>query len=155
MWGKDPKAPQLEPRARRPQPGVGLEEQRLVGLLRSGLRRPGRLGRDNCMDYRSQPREDPDEDLSGFQIPPVNWGINTAHKKAFFERVKEITGMRGGGGEAEPAVPARAAGPPRASGPLPVVGAARLGTQTRRPVPGPVPTGRPPVPSRPCRLPSW
>jgi hypothetical protein len=28
----------------------------------------------------------------GYQSPPVNWGINTARKKAFFEKVQEITG---------------------------------------------------------------
>jgi len=34
------------------------------------------------------------EDLSGFQTPPVNWTINTPRKRAFFERVAEITGCR-------------------------------------------------------------
>ena len=33
-----------------------------------------------------------DDDLSGFQTPPINWGINTAHKRAFFDRVREVTG---------------------------------------------------------------
>lgn len=28
----------------------------------------------------------------GYQCPPVNWGINTERKRAFFEKVKEITG---------------------------------------------------------------
>ena len=28
----------------------------------------------------------------GYQCPPVNWGINTERKKAFFAKVKEITG---------------------------------------------------------------
>jgi hypothetical protein len=28
----------------------------------------------------------------GYQCPPVNWGINTGRKKAFFSLVKEITG---------------------------------------------------------------
>jgi len=28
----------------------------------------------------------------GYQSPPVNWGINTPRKKAFFEKIKEITG---------------------------------------------------------------
>ena len=50
-------------------------------------------GGDAYMDYRSQPREDRYEDLSGFQTAPVNWGINTEHKRTFFERVREITGM--------------------------------------------------------------
>lgn len=29
---------------------------------------------------------------SGYQCPPVNWGINTERKKAFFAKVNEITG---------------------------------------------------------------
>lgn len=28
----------------------------------------------------------------GYQCPPVNWGVNTSRKKAFFELVKEISG---------------------------------------------------------------
>jgi len=28
----------------------------------------------------------------GYQCPPVNWGINTDRKKAFFAKVKEVTG---------------------------------------------------------------
>jgi len=31
----------------------------------------------------------------GFQSPPVNWRINTPMKRAFFERVREITGESG------------------------------------------------------------
>ncbi|HEY3443148.1 MAG TPA: hypothetical protein VGK29_20485 [Paludibaculum sp.] len=30
--------------------------------------------------------------VDGYQCPPVNWGINTEHKKQFFAKVKEITG---------------------------------------------------------------
>jgi hypothetical protein len=30
--------------------------------------------------------------LDGFQSPPVNWGLSTDSKRAFFARVKEITG---------------------------------------------------------------
>jgi hypothetical protein len=37
-------------------------------------------------------REKRFEDLSGFQTLPVNWGINTPQKKAFFEKTAEITG---------------------------------------------------------------
>jgi len=29
----------------------------------------------------------------GYQCPPVNWGINTERKKAFFGLLKEITGV--------------------------------------------------------------
>lgn len=46
----------------------------------------------NSMDWKARPRETRYEDLSGFQTLPVNWGINTPDKKAFFERVKLITG---------------------------------------------------------------
>jgi len=31
-------------------------------------------------------------DLSGFQTLPVNWGVNTAQKRAFFDKVAEVTG---------------------------------------------------------------
>jgi len=49
-------------------------------------------GGDKYMDYRSRPRETRYEELSGFQTPPVNWGINTPEKQAFFQRVAEVTG---------------------------------------------------------------
>ncbi|MCA9780481.1 MAG: hypothetical protein KC800_27340, partial [Candidatus Eremiobacteraeota bacterium] len=47
---------------------------------------------DHWVRYETQAREDNYESLSGFQTPPVNWGINTDHKRAFFQRVGEITG---------------------------------------------------------------
>ena len=57
-----------------------------------------------CQGYGSgykswgpQPRETEYEALSGFQTPPINWGINTPVKRAFFDRLREITG---GGPEA-------------------------------------------------------
>lgn len=43
------------------------------------------------MDWKERPRETEFDDLSGFQTVPVNWGINTPRKRAFFERLKEIT----------------------------------------------------------------
>jgi len=43
------------------------------------------------MDWKTHGREGKLEDLSGYQTPPVNWGINTPIKKAFFEKVREIT----------------------------------------------------------------
>jgi hypothetical protein len=46
---------------------------------------------DAYVDYRSRPREVRYEHLSGFQTPPVNWSINTDLKRAFFERVAEVT----------------------------------------------------------------
>lgn len=42
-------------------------------------------------DWTVRGREQRFEDLSGFQTVPVNWGINTEHKRAFFGRVKQIT----------------------------------------------------------------
>jgi hypothetical protein len=30
--------------------------------------------------------------VDGYQCPPVNWGINTERKKAFFGLLKEVTG---------------------------------------------------------------
>jgi hypothetical protein len=53
-------------------------------------------GGDAYVDMKAKPREDVYEELSGFQTPPVNWTINTPHKRAFFERVAEITGYSGG-----------------------------------------------------------
>jgi hypothetical protein len=35
----------------------------------------------------------------GFQSPPVNWRINTPAKRAFFERVRQITGAEASGAE--------------------------------------------------------
>jgi hypothetical protein len=47
-----------------------------------------RHGRYN---WPSRPREKRYADLSGFQTVPVNWSINTDFKRAFFDRVAEIT----------------------------------------------------------------
>lgn len=44
------------------------------------------------MDWTQRPRETVYEELSGFQTAPINWSINTEHKRAFFERVAEVTG---------------------------------------------------------------
>ncbi|MEE4193566.1 MAG: hypothetical protein V2J07_00055 [Anaerolineae bacterium] len=49
-------------------------------------------GFDSYVDFKAHDREDTYGELSGFQTPPVNWGINTPEKKAFFDRVAEITG---------------------------------------------------------------
>jgi len=41
--------------------------------------------------------------VDGFQSPPTNWRINTAAKKAFFEKAAELIGIKApGGGEGEP-----------------------------------------------------
>ncbi len=44
------------------------------------------------MNWKEQGRENRWEELSGYQTLPVNWGINTPIKRAFFGRLKEITG---------------------------------------------------------------
>jgi hypothetical protein len=38
----------------------------------------------------------------GYQCPPVNWGINTERKRAFFNRVRELTGASGRGEAVQP-----------------------------------------------------
>lgn len=43
-------------------------------------------------DWLAHPRERSYTGLSGFQTIPVNWGLNTAEKRAFFQRVRQITG---------------------------------------------------------------
>ncbi|MHB9033510.1 MAG: hypothetical protein ACYC6L_10725 [Anaerolineae bacterium] len=50
----------------------------------------GSLYRDR-MDWTTHPRESEYAMLSGYQTVPVNWGINTPIKRAFFEKLKEIT----------------------------------------------------------------
>jgi hypothetical protein len=50
---------------------------------------------DRWVPYHTRPRETTLEALSGFQTPPVNWGINTPHKRAFFDRIAQLTGMSG------------------------------------------------------------
>lgn len=47
---------------------------------------------DAWVDFSARPREDRFENLSGFQTPPINWTINTDHKRAFFHRVAQVTG---------------------------------------------------------------
>lgn len=48
--------------------------------------------RHGRFDWLAHGREARFEDLSGYQTVPVNWGINTAEKQAFFEKVAQITG---------------------------------------------------------------
>ena len=42
-------------------------------------------------DWKIKERENHFEDLSGFQTVPVNWSINTPIKRAFFEKLEEVT----------------------------------------------------------------
>jgi hypothetical protein len=43
------------------------------------------------MDWTTRPRERRYQDLSGFQTVPVNWSVNTDYKRAFFQRLREVT----------------------------------------------------------------
>ncbi|MFP3897166.1 MAG: hypothetical protein ACLFV5_10085 [Anaerolineales bacterium] len=58
-------------------------------------------GDDPYESYQKRPRtnEGPYTELNGFQTPPVNWTINTPFKRAFFDRVAEVTGAGEEGGE--------------------------------------------------------
>jgi hypothetical protein len=62
------------------------------GYFDQGYGGPAAWGGDAYVDYQAKPRENKYEELSGFQTPPVNWTINTDLKRAFFNRVAEITG---------------------------------------------------------------
>jgi len=42
---------------------------------------------------------------AGYQSPPIDWGITSPRKRAFFERVREITGEGGGVGRPAPSAP--------------------------------------------------
>ena len=66
------------------------------GYYDQGFGGVGGFAVDHYVDFRSQPRENNYDDLSGFQTPPINWGINTDLKRAFFDRVSEITGAGDG-----------------------------------------------------------
>lgn len=46
-------------------------------------------------NWLARKRETRFEALSGFQTIPVNWGLNTAEKRTFFERVRQLTGLEG------------------------------------------------------------
>ncbi|HMO25050.1 MAG TPA: hypothetical protein PKB10_02165, partial [Tepidisphaeraceae bacterium] len=43
-------------------------------------------------DWSASGRESTQSALSGFQTLPVNWSLNTPHKRAFFARIALITG---------------------------------------------------------------
>jgi hypothetical protein len=49
-------------------------------------------GNHGRFNFSEKPRESEFAELSGFQTVPVNWGINTDHKRAFFNKLAEITG---------------------------------------------------------------
>jgi len=69
---------------------VAVDEGSSWGFYAQGF---GSNYRDFRWDWTLHDREDTFEKLSGFQTPPINWGINTDFKKMFFNRVKTITGV--------------------------------------------------------------
>jgi hypothetical protein len=91
-----------EPLVRRPRPigcnedsidlrnlEVSLDEGCSWGYYDQGF---GCDEKQTKMDWTTRPRERRYEDLSGFQTVPVNWSVNTDHKRAFFQRLREVTG---------------------------------------------------------------
>ncbi len=86
---------------RRPSPIVVNEDSIFCGNLEAAVEEYAAWGfycqgygsvyRD-WMDWKEQDRQERFEDLSGYQTPPVNWGINTPVKRAFFDCLKQITG---------------------------------------------------------------
>jgi len=91
---------------RRPKPIVINEDSPAVANLDAAWRNGASWGYydqgfegqadDPYVNYTRHPRVNraPFAALSGFQTPPVNWTINTPFKRAFFERVAEVTGAR-------------------------------------------------------------
>jgi hypothetical protein len=62
------------------------------GYYDQGFAGEGGWRGDAWVDFSARPRESRFAELSGFQTPPVNWTINTDYKRAFFNRVAEVTG---------------------------------------------------------------
>jgi hypothetical protein len=93
-----------EPYSRRPRPILVNEDSVSVENLEAAVAEHCSWGfycqgygsrySDRRMDWTTHGREARYGDLSGFQTPPVNWSINTSIKRAFFDRLREITGGR-------------------------------------------------------------
>jgi hypothetical protein len=85
---------------KRPRPLLVNEDSIIVENLESAVEEHASWGyysqgygsgyRD-LTDWTAHGREARFEELSGYQTVPVNWGINTAEKTAFFHRLKTIT----------------------------------------------------------------
>ncbi|GEM_PF-2236383 len=56
------------------------------------MENPGHFSAEINSNWLEHDRETKFDDLSGFQTVPINWGINTPHKRAFFARLREVTG---------------------------------------------------------------
>ncbi len=68
---------------------AALSEYASWGFYHQGY---GSMYKDRRMDWTVKPRERDYALLSGFQTVPVNWSINDEHKRAFFQKLREITG---------------------------------------------------------------
>jgi hypothetical protein len=68
---------------------AALSEYASWGFYHQGY---GSMYKDRRMDWTVKPRERDYAQLSGFQTVPINWSINDEHKRAFFQKLKEITG---------------------------------------------------------------
>jgi hypothetical protein len=73
-----------------PNLDIAVDEGASWGFYSQGF---GSHYRDFRWDWTFHDREKQIEKLSGYQTPPINWGINTDFKKMFFNRVKTITGI--------------------------------------------------------------
>ncbi len=71
-----------------PNLDVAVDEGASWGFYSQGF---GSQYADTRWHWSMHDREETYEKLSGFQTPPINWGINTDFKKMFFNRVKAIT----------------------------------------------------------------
>jgi hypothetical protein len=69
---------------------VAVDEGASWGFYSQGF---GSCYRDYRWDWTLHDREDTYQKLSGYQTPPINWGINTDFKKMFFSRIRTITGV--------------------------------------------------------------
>jgi hypothetical protein len=90
-----------EPYRRRPRPIVINEDSVFIENMEAAVAEGASWGfycqgygsaYKDRMDWTVRGREERYEDLSGYQTVPVNWGINTPIKRAFFDRLRAITG---------------------------------------------------------------
>ncbi len=68
---------------------AAIDEYASWGLYAQGY---GSDYSDLSCNWKLRQRENSFDDLSGFQTVPVNWAINSPEKRAFFDRLRLITG---------------------------------------------------------------
>ncbi|MGQ9882217.1 MAG: hypothetical protein ACUVSV_15385 [Armatimonadota bacterium] len=68
---------------------AALSEYASWGVYHQGY---GSMYKDRRMDWTVKPRERDYAHLSGFQTVPINWTINDEHKRAFFQKIREMPG---------------------------------------------------------------